>query len=209
MSKKEAHDLVQRARKVGWVYLGIDGRGHHRILWPATGRKYAIPCTPGGGRRSIENAEADIARLSGQLLRPVPGAGRTSTQRAADRKRKAKRQTVVKPVAAPPRPDWRDQLAALQTEPEHQLVTPYPTVYLVVCEDRHFDTTIEGFADQDEAISYAKYLARSLDRHGVLDETLTEPMQQGGWLYYGCYSVESDHVHVQPISIKQPNGAAR
>ncbi|WP_157115062.1 hypothetical protein [Nocardia niwae] len=114
-SQKDVRELLNRAKRAGWIYLGFDGGSHHKIQWPATGRIRRIPATPGGGRRSLENAEADLARDSGPL-RAKPGTGRTKTERAAARQRRRNVRYTVKPVGAAPLPDWRDKLAALKPQ---------------------------------------------------------------------------------------------
>ncbi|WP_043654429.1 hypothetical protein [Nocardia thailandica] len=113
-SQKDVKDLLARAQATGWEYLGFDGRSHHQIRWPATGRILRIVGTPSGGRRSLENTEANIVRVSGVPLRPVPGPGRTKAQRRADQRRRESRTvTITGPAAVvDDRPDWREQLAA-------------------------------------------------------------------------------------------------
>jgi hypothetical protein len=120
-SQKDVRDLLQLAKKAGWAYLGFDGNSHHRIRWPKTGRIVSVPSTPGGGRRSLENTEARIARESGPI-RPKPGAGRSKAERVADRKRRQSLRVRVKPVDTQPEPPgWRDQLAAVKSSLEqHQ-----------------------------------------------------------------------------------------
>lgn len=69
-------------------------------------------------------------------------------------------------------------------------------VYVVLWEDRHTDTEPYVFTDAGAAISWARGQARESDRHGDLDEILTDAMRTGGWLYYGRYSCEGDHLRV-------------
>ena len=68
--------------------------------------------------------------------------------------------------------------------------------YVAIWEDRHTDTEVYVFSDKSRAIEWAKANARKADRHSDLDEAMTEPMRQGGWLYYGGYSCEGDHLRV-------------
>ncbi|MFE5290383.1 type II toxin-antitoxin system HicA family toxin [Nocardia sp. NPDC056611] len=63
-SQKEAWDLVRRAKKVGWEYVGRSGKGHHRLRWPATGQTLTVPSSPSF---PTFNAESDLARISGPL----------------------------------------------------------------------------------------------------------------------------------------------
>ena len=76
------------------------------------------------------------------------------------------------------------------------------TVYVVIWEDRHSDTNAIVFDDREKAIAWAKEKAREYDRFDDLDETLTEGMITGGWLYYGCYSCEGDHLRVVERRVK-------
>lgn len=61
-----------------------------------------------------------------------------------------------------------------------------PTVYVALWVDRHADTEAHVFSSADTAISWARSKAREYDRHGELNEELTESMWDAGWLYYGC-----------------------
>jgi hypothetical protein len=80
-------------------------------------------------------------------------------------------------------------------------VTDPQRVYVVLWEDRHNDVGAYLFTDVDVAVSWAQRTAREHDRHGVLDETLTDDMRECGWLYYGCYSVEGDCLRVVPCGV--------
>lgn len=75
------------------------------------------------------------------------------------------------------------------------------SVYVVLWEDRHADIEPYVFADADAAISWAQGKAREFNRHADLDETLTDLMRRAGWLYYGCYSCEGDHLRVVPCIV--------
>jgi hypothetical protein len=76
-------------------------------------------------------------------------------------------------------------------------------VYVVIWVDRHTDPDVRVFDNAEAAIEWAKATARDHDDHNVLDETLTEPMQVWGWLYYGCYSVEGDYLRVVKREVRQ------
>jgi hypothetical protein len=78
------------------------------------------------------------------------------------------------------------------------------TVYVVVWEDRHTDTTVFPFVYDADAVSWARAKVRSLDP-ADLDETLTEGMRRAGWLYYGCYSLEGDNIRVVPTTLHWSN----
>ena len=79
---------------------------------------------------------------------------------------------------------------------------PNTVVYAVIWEDRHTDTDVTLFVDPDQAIEWAKQTARDSHRGGDLDEKLTEPMSRAGWLYYCCYSTESDCLWVLPCTVR-------
>jgi len=69
-------------------------------------------------------------------------------------------------------------------------------VYVVIDVDRHLDPDAFVFADLDSAMEWARTTAREKDLHGVLDEELSDPMREIGWLYYACYSIEGDDLCV-------------
>jgi len=78
-------------------------------------------------------------------------------------------------------------------------------IAVVLHEDRHTDPGLFLFEDPEEAIAFAKERAREFDRRGQLDETLTRPMTDAGWLYSaslgddgGCLRVELCDVMERP-----------
>ncbi len=73
----------------------------------------------------------------------------------------------------------------------------------VLIRDRHSDPEIHLFAKQSVAIKWAKAKAREYDRFGDLDEELTTAMKRDGWLYYGRYSVEGDHIRVELLQVTE------
>ena len=69
-------------------------------------------------------------------------------------------------------------------------------MFVVIWEDRHSDTEVYAFSKKSSAIKWAKRWAREADRHKELDETMSDDMIRGGWLYYGRYSSEGDNLRV-------------
>jgi hypothetical protein len=78
------------------------------------------------------------------------------------------------------------------------------TVYIAVWADRHTDTRVIPFVYAHDAIAWARDKVRSLDPD-YLDEELLEGMRDAGWLYYGCYSLEDDHIRVVPSPLHWSN----
>lgn len=76
------------------------------------------------------------------------------------------------------------------------------TVYVVMWNDRHTDPTATLFATPEAAVEWGQATAREYDRHGDLDETLTDPMRSGGWLYHATYSCEGDSVWVTACDVR-------
>ena len=71
-------------------------------------------------------------------------------------------------------------------------------LYLAICEDRHCDSHIRVFDTEEKAIEYAKDFAVTNARFcSDIEEGLTQPMINSGWLYFASYSPESDHVRVE------------
>jgi hypothetical protein len=69
-------------------------------------------------------------------------------------------------------------------------------VYVVIWEDHHADTDVTVFTDPGAAVEWAKAKANECNRSGELIEPLINPMRNDGWLYYGMYSQEGDHLRV-------------
>ena len=74
-------------------------------------------------------------------------------------------------------------------------------IAIVVHCDHHADPGIFAFENEADAILYARERARAFDRWGCLDETLTAPMRQDGWLYYGSYG-GGDLLHVELVELR-------
>jgi len=75
------------------------------------------------------------------------------------------------------------------------------SVYAAIITDHHADVEVNVFQTAGAAIEWAQTEARSADRHGVLDEELTDLMRRDGWLYYGCYSDEDDFIYVIELEL--------
>lgn len=69
-------------------------------------------------------------------------------------------------------------------------------VYVAVWGNRHHDTGVFVFSTASEAIRWASEKAREANLFNPLDENLTPGMARAGWIYYGCYSDEGDHIRV-------------
>jgi len=66
-SSKDVDQLIDRAVAAGWENLGHGRRKPHiKMRWNQTGQVICLPRVPGDWR-SIRNAEADMARISGPL----------------------------------------------------------------------------------------------------------------------------------------------
>jgi hypothetical protein len=77
-------------------------------------------------------------------------------------------------------------------------------VYLVIIEDRHSDVDIEVWLDETKAIERGKSLALEYanGNPNELEEYLTTPMIESGWLYNVTYSCEGDSISVQKKETK-------
>lgn len=80
------------------------------------------------------------------------------------------------------------------------------TIAVVIWEDRHRDVDALPFTDTAEAIGWAKARARESDRHGELDETLTDAAKSEGYVYCGCYSSEGDCISVVERVVDDAHG---
>lgn len=69
----DTREFIGSAERLGWTYVGLDGRGHPRFHNDITGESYSAPSTPSDWR-SMRNCLADLERLSGRKL-PRPNAG--------------------------------------------------------------------------------------------------------------------------------------
>lgn len=72
------------------------------------------------------------------------------------------------------------------------------TIYIIVIEDRHFDTKAEVWTDREQALRRAKSVAEEMAHQpGYPQESTIE-----GWLYYAHCSPEGDHVWVVKSELK-------
>jgi len=64
--------------------------------------------------------------------------------------------------------------------------------YVVICQDRHSDTTVHPFISKKKAVSEARRMAKEYCQHPdcYKEEEIV------GWVFYAEYSCESDHVRV-------------
>lgn len=69
--------------------------------------------------------------------------------------------------------------------------------YIVICQDRHSDTTAHPFTNKNKAISEARRIAKEYCRH---PEDYNEE-QIDGWLFHAQYSCESDYVYVVEMTM--------
>lgn len=85
--------LITKAVRAGWSYLGHTSR-HHQLRWRESGDLVVIPSTP-SDHRSLRNAEATMARISGPLT-PKPGPGRSKAERQRQRERERQRNLAAR-----------------------------------------------------------------------------------------------------------------
>ena len=102
----DTRQLLRLAAARGWVFRRTNG-GHVLGVWPPTGATVTLPSTPSDSR-SLLNSRADLERHSGRL-RPAPGPGHSTGDRAHTRRRQQarddaarRRRRAVRP--APPLP---------------------------------------------------------------------------------------------------------
>jgi predicted RNA binding protein YcfA (HicA-like mRNA interferase family) len=60
--KKEIKELVKLAEELGWYFVRRTSDGHLLYRHPVTGQSQTLPSTPNGGKRGLQNAEADLRR---------------------------------------------------------------------------------------------------------------------------------------------------
>lgn len=82
------------------------------------------------------------------------------------------------------------------------------TIYIVMIEDRHYDTEAHPFSTPERALDFAKaYLADHADSAAHVDpedaSMSAEDLTEVGWLFYAQYSVEGDCIWVLPKVIDE------
>ncbi|QAY16169.1 HicA-like toxin [Arthrobacter phage Sonali] len=60
--KKEVKRLLKLAEELGYEYVRLTSDGHHLMQHKVTRKRATIPSTPHGGKRGVENCEADLKR---------------------------------------------------------------------------------------------------------------------------------------------------
>lgn len=60
--RKDVGELIKFASRHGFTEVGINGRGHWKLLH-TSGFMLVVPATPHGGGRWRKNAEAHIRRI--------------------------------------------------------------------------------------------------------------------------------------------------
>jgi len=71
-------------------------------------------------------------------------------------------------------------------------------VFIVIIEDRHFDTQVLIFSGEVAAVEHAKAVVEECGLYPEdISEELTDLMTESGWLYHATYSCESDSVRVE------------
>lgn len=70
-------------------------------------------------------------------------------------------------------------------------------VYVVTTNDRHVDIDVEVFKDKNLALAWAKRIYREYSKgdNKVSEKEYDLPNSEG-WLYFGSYSCEGDHIIV-------------
>jgi hypothetical protein len=72
------------------------------------------------------------------------------------------------------------------------------TLFVVVHEDRHCDVNVYVCADEAWAMKLASRIVGDMARNTEdIDDTLTQPMVDAGWIYHAVYSSEGDYVRVE------------
>jgi predicted RNA binding protein YcfA (HicA-like mRNA interferase family) len=112
---KVVKEIVDKAQKIGWRYVGLNGAGHH-VLKHENGAEETLPATP-SEYRGMQNALLTLERKAGQKL-PRPKAGRS---RAKVAKEVLDLEQAAKHNAAYHR-QWGDQIVNLWTMHENDVM---------------------------------------------------------------------------------------
>lgn len=77
-------------------------------------------------------------------------------------------------------------------------------VYVAVVNDRHADPEVTVYADEGEAIKYARGQAKegAHEESDYEEHPVNDAMQRLGWVFYASYSEESDSVWVVETELK-------
>ncbi len=68
-------------------------------------------------------------------------------------------------------------------------------IYIVICQDRHVDTTAHPFTNPEKAIEWARRTAKEYCRFPE-DYEEHDYGKDEGWIFYADYSCESDCIYV-------------
>lgn len=120
---KEVRELIARAKRHGWIDDGYTGKGHRRLVWPATGEAVVMASTP-SEPSGLKWALRDLERIGGPLG-ASRGRGRSKEQRRAEQDRAKTLQRATRdrrrarerpPAVAAAGDGWKAQLARLAVE---------------------------------------------------------------------------------------------
>lgn len=75
-------------------------------------------------------------------------------------------------------------------------------IYIVILEDRHIDSQAYPFTDPDEAVNFARNLAKGKCRSPE-DYKEHDYGKDSGWLFFADTSCESDSVRVVTAELNQ------
>jgi len=71
------------------------------------------------------------------------------------------------------------------------------TVFIVITEDRHTDTSVHAFSVGLKAIEWAKERLKGFDRFGDYREhQLSYPMMSDGWIFYATCGDDGPSIRV-------------
>ncbi len=73
--------------------------------------------------------------------------------------------------------------------------------YVVLLEDRHSDTNVYLFYNEEKAIEEARRIAKENSRNGEIEEEAISIAD--GWRYIARYSCEGDHTRVLKRTISE------
>jgi hypothetical protein len=97
---------------------------------------------------------------------------------------------------------WLHDFANAVTAKERESYEKEPkTIYIVVQNDRHINIDVRLFSNLNKAIEYAIAIVEKNSENAKYvsedDAFLTQDeLDDAGWLFYRCYSVEGDCIYV-------------